>query len=464
MKKWLFFLSIFILLISLLYDSSLKDKKNEIPSSSSQQKINVLLDIPPRLQWQNNSGYCGACSIQQIAAYYGSYVSQYICRKIVNPSQKIEVLIGLNENKVLNALSFTYEQWNWRKRKKWKKYLVWTKQHLYKGVPVIITAYIKGMNDPDYDHIMPAVGVNSSNRNKYNNHDELIFNDNFVLQHRMRTFSSLPDRSYTYALPTRYNYGCAVTGIQDDEGITLPVYLSIDSWDEPNVTKGKSPASLSGKVQISSLTPGKSYLLLRYDDYKDVPSKNFHDSNFSSSTSFIATKETQSFNVQFISDGVAMFRCIPEKRYSIAGKVSTRKAKGKFLARPGLRGVVMQGLPGNPSTDASGRYRAYIDPGWSGTVTPFKANYKFNPSSRDYSNVNVDQRNQNYTASRAQNTLTIQTGTKGSPDPSPGVYEYGHDTNVSITTVPDGPVTKKCQKNRRISRIQNFPFKLLNHL
>jgi hypothetical protein len=46
----------------------------------------VQLNIPPRAQWDNNNGYCGECAIQQIALYYGSYISQYNARKIIDPA------------------------------------------------------------------------------------------------------------------------------------------------------------------------------------------------------------------------------------------------------------------------------------------------------------------------------------------------------------------------------------------
>ena len=38
-------------------------------------------------------------------------------------------------------------------------------------------------------------------------------------------------------------------------------------------------------------------------------------------------------------------------------------------------GVVMSGLPGNPTTDASGNYSAQVSSGWSGTVTPTLSGY-----------------------------------------------------------------------------------------
>jgi len=60
--------------------------------------------------------------------------------------------------------------------------------------------------------------------------------------------------------------------------------------------------------------------------------------------------------------------------------------------------VVMSGLPGDPSTNSSGYYSATIDHGWSGTVTPHKSGYSFDPTNRMYSNVVSNQYNQDYVA------------------------------------------------------------------
>ena len=46
--------------------------------------------------------------------------------------------------------------------------------------------------------------------------------------------------------------------------------------------------------------------------------------------------------------------------------------------------VVMNGLPGNPTTDASGNYSAQVPSGWSGAVTPTLSGYTFSPPSRSY--------------------------------------------------------------------------------
>ncbi|MCK4372493.1 MAG: hypothetical protein KAW61_05070, partial [candidate division Zixibacteria bacterium] len=63
----------------------------------------------------------------------------------------------------------------------------------------------------------------------------------------------------------------------------------------------------------------------------------------------------------------------------------------------GIPGVVMSGLPGNPSTNRSGYYIATVDCGWSGTVVPDDSECTFVPAFRTYSDVQADYMEQNYT-------------------------------------------------------------------
>jgi hypothetical protein len=63
-----------------------------------------------------------------------------------------------------------------------------------------------------------------------------------------------------------------------------------------------------------------------------------------------------------------------------------------------VAGVVMSGLPGNPTTDSSGNYSAQVSSGWSGTVTPGLSGYTFNPPSRSYGSLSASQSGQDYVA------------------------------------------------------------------
>ena len=62
-----------------------------------------------------------------------------------------------------------------------------------------------------------------------------------------------------------------------------------------------------------------------------------------------------------------------------------------------VSGVVMSGLTGNPTTDASGYYESTVDCLWSGTVIPTKDRTVFSPRTRNYSDVSSSQTD-DYTA------------------------------------------------------------------
>jgi hypothetical protein len=76
--------------------------------------------------------------------------------------------------------------------------------------------------------------------------------------------------------------------------------------------------------------------------------------------------------------------------YTISGKIL-------FGGQP-LAGVIMNGLPGGPTTNASGGYVGVVTDGWWGTVTPTLQGYWFTPANRGYSNVTASQENQDFTA------------------------------------------------------------------
>jgi hypothetical protein len=52
---------------------------------------------------------------------------------------------------------------------------------------------------------------------------------------------------------------------------------------------------------------------------------------------------------------------------------------------------------GTSTTNSSGYYSQYVKKDWSGTATPSKVGYNFDPASRSYSKVKKNQPNQDYT-------------------------------------------------------------------
>jgi len=279
------------------------------------------LPIPPRLQWDELDGYCGECSIQQAALYFGTYVSQYACRGIINPNQKSQLLVAVNAQTVLTALRLTSAEFNYNQAssQQFAGYYGWVKQHLKLKHPVMIVAYVKGLNDPDYDHIMLATGFTSSNSTTYVATDRLYFNDCFTPTANMRVASTLSDTRrmrangarYEFCIPTNICYGCAITGIKDTSGAALPVQIQLANWSEPDVMAGATAAMLTGTVSVSGLTTGRSYSLYRYNNHLNVPTTNYVRSNYTSVVNFVASNPTATFPATMISNGVAVFRCLP---------------------------------------------------------------------------------------------------------------------------------------------------------
>ncbi len=82
----------------------------------------------------------------------------------------------------------------------------------------------------------------------------------------------------------------------------------------------------------------------------------------------------------------------------------------------GVAGAVLSYTDGSPKTasaDAAGLYSFKVPSGWSGTVTPSKANYLFTPSSRTYTGVAADKPGENYTAAPAVVTISGSAGVPG---------------------------------------------------
>jgi hypothetical protein len=284
-------------------------------------QVSCMLNVPPRIQWPNNDGYCGENSIQMCGLYYGNYISEVICRNAAGG----ELLIYVNDTIALAAFSLNYIEWNPNvSSPQYMSYLDWVKQYLNKKQPVIITVYVSGMTDPDYDHIIPAIGFNAASVNSYSATDSLTYNTNFDLTPFTRVFSTLygtrsvanNSAPFPYYVPQDVDYGVVVTGNKDPNHLTKPVHIVLDSTDEPNVTLGAAPCVLTATLTCDSLTPGQSYALLRYNDYLTVPSLSFTPSGASSAVYFTATATTHTLTDTFMSDTAVFYRCIP---YAVTG-------------------------------------------------------------------------------------------------------------------------------------------------
>ena len=109
-----------------------------------------------------------------------------------------------------------------------------------------------------------------------------------------------------------------------------------------------------------------------------------------------------------------------------AGTVNTYTISGSV----GIDGVTMSGLPGDPVSSSGGLYSATVDYDWSGTVTPAKVGYTFEPPSCVYSNVTSDQENEDYTYIM-DSTIIIHESFEGAG------YEEAFAENIGTSCILD---------------------------
>ena len=100
-------------------------------------------------------------------------------------------------------------------------------------------------------------------------------------------------------------------------------------------------------------------------------------------------------------------------------------------------GVTIKGFPGKAVvSDSSGNYNANVDYGWSGTITPIKVGYDFDPSNIQFDNILGEQTNQNFTPTIQKRTISGKIlSQKGQPIAD--VYIIA-DSSGSATTSADG--------------------------
>lgn len=103
-------------------------------------------------------------------------------------------------------------------------------------------------------------------------------------------------------------------------------------------------------------------------------------------------------NSQYYSVGTGGPTNGPKLVIEVEGAPDTISISGAVsVDGTGLGGVTMSGFPGNPITDTDGTYTASVPAGWSGTATPVRVGYIFEPPSRTYTDVQADLLEEDYT-------------------------------------------------------------------
>lgn len=273
------------------------------------------LDIPPRLQWNANYGYCGEVSFISAGLYFGQYCSQFTARSLASPGVNqadvdSQLLLGVNDVYAAGRMRLAAEPFYWPTQKSSHDFLAWVKNHIVEGVPVIIGLFNnvtrlgeEPPGDDEYDHIVPVLGVGSAKPFDaygwlYLPADVIEFSDNglytgdggpaYRYESRFSTFlknrrAADGPRAPVYSLKNLpNNYGIAITGVADLDGVTIPVRLTASINYEPELTDGSNsppaPVPIDLTATVSIPDQSVAYKLYRYDNFQDVPATSFNAS------------------------------------------------------------------------------------------------------------------------------------------------------------------------------------------
>jgi len=304
----------------------------------------VTLDLPPRLQWEANFGYCGELSFIIAGLHFGQYLSQYDARALATPgikqsSSSSQLLLDANEDVAAKAMKLDYEIWP--KTGNSDAFVLWTKKHLLANHPIVLGVFentsifgFTAEQGDDYDHIVPLVGYASSHPitdEQVYDDDQLTMNDNGDLDQSVSTSpltftyaksSFVFDRTHQPNQPYYINNGedsaIAILGVNDPDHETFPVQLALNTTSEqPELVDGAStrpaasPVTLT--ITVSQLTPGTAYTLYKYTSFTSVPAGNFNANaaNAASATPItISSGTTFTTTETIMSNEMAIYRAV----------------------------------------------------------------------------------------------------------------------------------------------------------
>lgn len=219
-----------------------------------------VLDVPGRYQYDDNNGYCGEVTVQQLMLPYGAWIPQEVARSAGGG----ELLLGVNYDAALDSLRIRYDEFTGRG---YDAFVRWAKSRLARGQGVVTVAYIRGGPDSDYDHIMPIVGFKG---------DSVYVNTGYSEKPVRRNIGSYSCTRHNKKDPIE-KAGCVPEDTRWGYALKGPVYASKQSPTvELTVRPSREPglgrsATMHGRIKVRGLTPSKTYTLHRVTSLRSIP-------------------------------------------------------------------------------------------------------------------------------------------------------------------------------------------------
>lgn len=245
---------------------------------------------------------------------FGAWIPQSVARSAGGG----ELLLGVNYNAAMAALRIRYE--NWGGAGGAKAWLAWAKARLTRGVGVISVAYVKGLADPDYDHIMAVLGVDTTTpAGGFDAGDAFYFATGYDAAPVRRGAGGYActrtSSSYTInqagCVPTNTQWGTAVLGPAYANATRPGVSLTaLSSLSEPGV--GKPGVTMTATLTLKGLVVGRRYKIFKVVNLARVPTTpGAVPAPADLASTFTATATTRTTSVSFLSSSVAYFICVP---------------------------------------------------------------------------------------------------------------------------------------------------------
>lgn len=316
-------------------------------------------DIPPRLQWNENSGYCGETSFITVGMFFGQYCSQFTAREIASPGvaqsdPASQLLLGVNDLATAAKMRLEAIEFDSRAQRSTDEFLAWVKSNTLAGRVVLIGVFNNGVilgewtsvedGDPEYDHIGWVRGIKSrqpldTHVGEYLAEDELTFCDNglfgpsvgfpptmyqFFFHYTFHSFQGTrveannPNGPLYMLRNTPPNYALAIAGVSDPDGVTVPVRLRSSSDTEPQIAPNTSvppqPVPITLTATVTLPDPEASYNLYQYDSFEKVPTTGFNAAARNAARVWtIPPGSGAEFTVELnvLSDRTVIFRAVP---------------------------------------------------------------------------------------------------------------------------------------------------------
>jgi Tol biopolymer transport system component len=206
------------------------------------------------------------------------------------------------------------------------------------------------------------------------------------------------DASGSYSGTVNYGWSGTVTPTKTGYTFSPPStsYSNVTSNQTTNYTGTTQTFTISGYVRTSEGTGISGVVMSGLPGNPSTDASGYYSDTVSYGWSGTVTPTKAGYS--FSPPSTSYSNVTSNQTTNYTGTIPTFTISGyaRTSDGTGISGVVMSGLPGNPSTDASGSYSGTVNYGWSGTVTPTKAGYTFSPPSTSYSNVTSNQTT-NYT-------------------------------------------------------------------